>query len=344
MFKSLKRYFLRQLTSKHNDLIINHKSHILFLRYDKIGDMLLSTPVFRELKKAKPHLHISVLASNSNYYVIKNNPYIDHIYIYQPKKILSTLQLLWNLRKKKFDVAIEFYHSVIWHAIIKLRIINPKCIVSPYKDGRYGIKGEELKMYTYTPFDTAMHLRDNWLNLLSLFDIKPLSSHYDFFLLNEEKKIGESFWRNYPQGILINLQGSQHHRSLTFQQLKLLSLTFPSIPLIILTMPSHKEEYQKNLLLNNLSNVQLCCTQTINEAASIIAYAPLIITPDTSIVHIACAFNKKLIAVYDHNPSNYIHFSPQGNQDFIKCIFISQPLSFQTFDFQYVITAIKELL
>ena len=50
--------------------------------------------------------------------------------------------LLVKLRKKKFDVCVEFDHSVIPHAILRLNIINPKIVISVSKEGRYGVKGE----------------------------------------------------------------------------------------------------------------------------------------------------------------------------------------------------------
>ena len=60
----IKAYILRKITSKSSSDFDFHKtSNVLFFRYDRIGDMIISTPVFRELKKAKPNIKISVLAS-----------------------------------------------------------------------------------------------------------------------------------------------------------------------------------------------------------------------------------------------------------------------------------------
>ena len=42
--------------------------------------MIVTTPIFRELKQAYPNISISVLASQINKDVIRNNPYIDEIY------------------------------------------------------------------------------------------------------------------------------------------------------------------------------------------------------------------------------------------------------------------------
>ena len=79
---NLKSYLLRILTSKKPvNFNLKDTKKILFMRYDRIGDMIITTPVFRELKLANPKISISVLASKTNQEVLLNNPFIDSIYI-----------------------------------------------------------------------------------------------------------------------------------------------------------------------------------------------------------------------------------------------------------------------
>ena len=79
--QKIKAYLLRLLTNKKNILFDVKKSKsVLILKYDRIGDMILSTPIFRELKTAYPDISISVLASKENRDVIKNNPFKSSIF------------------------------------------------------------------------------------------------------------------------------------------------------------------------------------------------------------------------------------------------------------------------
>lgn len=56
----------------------NSIKSILFLRYDgKIGDMVVNTVMFREIKKQYPSMKIGVVARGAAKEIIKNNPYID---------------------------------------------------------------------------------------------------------------------------------------------------------------------------------------------------------------------------------------------------------------------------
>ena len=78
--KKIKAYLLRKLTKKKNILFNIHNSKkVLIMKYDRIGDMIVATPLFRELKNAYPNINISVLASKTNKDVIKY-PMLIRIY------------------------------------------------------------------------------------------------------------------------------------------------------------------------------------------------------------------------------------------------------------------------
>ena len=61
---------------------------ILFLRHDgKIGDYIVSSFVFREIKKQSPNTKIGVVCSKKNAYLFEQNPYIDELYFVKTKDI-----------------------------------------------------------------------------------------------------------------------------------------------------------------------------------------------------------------------------------------------------------------
>lgn len=70
----------KQLLDKKNcsSEINTAVKNILFLRQDgKIGDYVVSSFVFREIKKFNPHIKIGVICTKQNAYLFKQNPYID---------------------------------------------------------------------------------------------------------------------------------------------------------------------------------------------------------------------------------------------------------------------------
>ena len=61
----------------------NNIKSILFLRYDgKIGDMIVNSLMFREIKKVFPDIKIGLIARGAAIDIVKNNPNIDEIYEY----------------------------------------------------------------------------------------------------------------------------------------------------------------------------------------------------------------------------------------------------------------------
>ncbi|TNH00369.1 glycosyltransferase family 9 protein, partial [Pasteurellaceae bacterium Phil31] len=71
---------------------------VLFLRQDgKIGDYIVSSFVFRELKKYNPNLDIGVVCSDDSLFI--KNPHIDHIYQVKKKNIIDYFKTGLKLRK-----------------------------------------------------------------------------------------------------------------------------------------------------------------------------------------------------------------------------------------------------
>jgi heptosyltransferase-2 len=75
---------------------------ILFLRHDRIGDMVLSTAALKALKKAYPNATITVLASERNYEVLKHNPTVDEVIIYK-----GFFRFIREIRPRGYDLVID---------------------------------------------------------------------------------------------------------------------------------------------------------------------------------------------------------------------------------------------
>ena len=342
--RQIKAFILRKLTSKKpNNFDIRKAKNVLFLRYDRIGDMVIATPVFRELKLAYPHISITVLASKANQGVLLNNPYIDNIITNHKNNLLSDLPSLLRLRKQQFDVCVEFDHSVIPHAIIRLKIINPKKVISVKKDGRYGVNGSELSLYDfYTEKPNGAHFRDIWLATLKPFGIKPKSNSYDLFVANNQQKQAQNFIKQYSSKFLvgINLEGAVKGKKIRFSELyqicQGLHKKNNNIQVIILTTPSNIRSINEKVTEISLDYVVTSYkTNTILDAAALISQLDLIITPDTSIVHIASVFNKPIVTIHENNQNSYQLFSPTSALN--KTVFSPKKDTLEGYDVQKVI-------
>lgn len=74
---------------------------ILIMRLGKIGDVLLSTPLIRNLKKNFPKAHIAYIVSRRAAPVLENNPNISKI-------IISDRDIFYKIiKQEKYDLAID---------------------------------------------------------------------------------------------------------------------------------------------------------------------------------------------------------------------------------------------
>lgn len=317
--KKIKAKLLKLLTKKHDvEFNLADAKKVLVLKYDRIGDMIVATPIFRELKKKYPDISISVLASKGNRDVLKYNPYIDNIYTNYKNSLLGDFSSLLNLRKERFDVCIELEHSVIPHAILRLKIINPKKVISIHKDGRYGIKGSELQLYDfYTKKNKEGHFGEIWLDTLSFFKIKPDSRKYDIFLSDKERNKAKEFVSSIDSKIKvgINLEGSFKEKQIQPEELKQICKgiydNYSDIKIVILTTPNKLGKTNKIISKMGFNFViPSYATDTILDVAALIEQLDLIITPDTSIVHVASAFDKPIVSIHENNKDSYRLWKP----------------------------------
>jgi len=56
---------------------------ILVLKRDKIGDLLLTTPMLARLKAALPQAEVHLLANDYNAWVVAGNPHLDRLWVYR---------------------------------------------------------------------------------------------------------------------------------------------------------------------------------------------------------------------------------------------------------------------
>jgi len=85
------------------------KIKILLIQYKPIGDVLLSTPLIKVLKKNYPNSEITFLTGPAASQVLENNPHLDNILIFDKngKDIIGGFLYFLRLRKYNFDLAID---------------------------------------------------------------------------------------------------------------------------------------------------------------------------------------------------------------------------------------------
>jgi len=109
----------------------NDFKRILIVRTDKIGDVVLSTPVIKALRDNFAFAYIAMMVSAYTKDIVEGNPYLDEVIIYDKeirhKSWASSIGFALSLKKKRFDLAIVLHptnrvHLVTFFAGIPKRI------------------------------------------------------------------------------------------------------------------------------------------------------------------------------------------------------------------------------
>ncbi|HQN18533.1 MAG TPA: glycosyltransferase family 9 protein [Syntrophobacteraceae bacterium] len=157
--------------------------NILFIRVDRVGDMVLSTPVFATAKKAFPEAHLVVLASPMNAPILKNNPHVDEVILYDCSSSLGgNLHLLRSLRKRHFDLTVDLHDDddlkTAWLSWM---------ICSTHRIG-YAGHGREIFLHQSLPRgDGKSHFVNRALELLKDVGIDPVQTAPAIYLDDQER-------------------------------------------------------------------------------------------------------------------------------------------------------------
>jgi len=94
---------------------------IFVVRADRIGDVLLSTPVIKALRQKYPQAYISMMVSPYARDIVEGNPYLDEVIVYDKegkhKGFFGSLKFASRLRKKRFDLAIILHPNNRAHLV-----------------------------------------------------------------------------------------------------------------------------------------------------------------------------------------------------------------------------------
>jgi ADP-heptose:LPS heptosyltransferase len=325
-FKLLKKIFLKLISRRKLKLIgLSNSPKLLILMNQNIGDMIVCSPILREIKMTYPDSNLQVLASNNNKDIAIANPYIDKVHVYH-NQWQKLFPLLIKLRTYKFDCAIELEAKIITRVILMLKIINPHCIAAvSKKEGRYGMNPQDILPYDYYTASHLEHQRDTCLDILRVLNIPVVSKKYDLFYFKENQKKSLSFISNFDSNKIIiglNLSGSSPKRSISDKDVTKILLGFRSISkniiIILIHKPKDRKLVSRFITEEKSSFVSLSYpTNSVLDVAALVDAVDLLITPDTSLVHMACALEKPLISIYSNDLNSFETWHPKSKSNHV---------------------------
>ena len=152
---------------------------ILVVKRDKLGDLLLATPMLAQLRACLPQAEIHLLANDYNVWVVDGNTDIDHRWIYRRVRHAGRISLVaaiqsvlqdFQIRRVHFDFVIVANGEDSPRAIARgLAVHGKRCIAYCNPDSRYARLTDPM------PVRRDLHEMDRLLALLSPLGIGPPS-------------------------------------------------------------------------------------------------------------------------------------------------------------------------
>jgi ADP-heptose:LPS heptosyltransferase len=274
----------------------------LIIRFSSIGDIVLTTPVIRCLKKQVPDATIHFLSKKVFYPILASNPYIDHLHLMDE----DLQEVIGNLKKEKFDYIIDLHHN--------LRTLRVK-----YAIGAKAISFEKLNIEKWLMVNfkwnrlPALHIVDRYLETVSSFGVRNDGQGLDYFLAESDRVHENDIPTPHQAGFIgIAIGGLHATKKLPLHKLTELCTKIEH-PIILL---GGKEDYADGSTIAEADPIKIynsCGKFSINESADLVRRAKFIITHDTGLMHIAAAFKKPIISIWGNTIPEFGMYAYYGN-------------------------------
>ena len=259
----------------------------LVVRFSSIGDIVLTTPVIRCLKNQVDDAIIHYVTKEQFVPILSHNPYVDHVHGFSG----NLNELIRELKKEHFDYIIDLHHN-LRSALLKsrIRIISfsfPKLNLQKWL--LVNLKINRLP---------DLHIVDRYLKTVRLFDVRNDHQGLDYFIPGEAVVSKEDLPVECRKGYIAFAIGGLHAtKKLTTE--KMIGICKGVDKPVVLLGGKEDAETGDQIVENTGRTVHNACgIYTINQSASLVEQATLVITHDTGLMHIAAAFRKKIISIW----------------------------------------------
>ena len=281
---------------------------ILVVQLGRIGDMILATPMYSAIKKLYPDSSLTVLASIPNHPVLKDNPNIDNVLILD-KSPLKLLNLFHQIRKTGFDLLIDAkdHYSNEGRFIAMFSDAVKKIGYNRPGDNVYDIPIDEYEK------NTELHYTTRCLKALVPlgYELSEKIPRPELSLMPESMSYVESTLKKAAgkKIIVINISASNLGKMWDNSKWKqyIESLNTDEVFPIVSYAPEDRDVAQDLLERVSINEFK---SRSINDVIALISKAELLVTPDTSLVHVAAAFNVPLLGLYSGLDDFYTKFAP----------------------------------
>jgi len=259
---------------------------VLIIRFSSIGDIVLTTPVIRCLKQQLENAEIHYITKPQFKEVLSGNPYIDKLLTLK-EDLLDTLK---ELRKVKYDLIIDLHHNQ------RSLIIKQALRANSRSFNKLNL--QKWLMVNLKLNKLSSHIVDRYLETVKPLGIINDGKGLDHFITKDDIVISEELPSTHRNGYVGWVIGAVHNTK-KLPVNKIISVCKKiSQPIVLI---GGKLEYNDGEKISHETGTKVfnaCGKFSINQSASLVQQASLIISNDTGLMHIAAAFKKQIISLW----------------------------------------------
>jgi len=260
----------------------------LVVRFSSIGDIVLTTPVLRHLKRQVEGSLVHYLTKPAYTPILEASPYVDRIHVYRGD-MRGTIR---ELSGEGFDYIIDLHHNAR-SARIKMGL----------KKMDFSVNKLNFRKWILVNFKVdrlpSGHLVDRYLDTIQPF-IEIRDQHgLDYFIPEKDEFKLDTLPEDFRKGYIALAIGAKHEtKKLPVESLIRLCREL-RYPLVIVGGPEDRDAGDRiSKKAGRTGILNTCGLYSINQSASLVRQSDLLITHDTGMMHIGAAFGKRILAIW----------------------------------------------
>ncbi len=304
---------------------------VVILAQEKLGDAILLTPLFKNLKTHFPNLCICVATFGKNDAILRQDPNVDKVLVLRHFG-RETYNLMF---RESFDLLFNTKDHPSWTYLLYSSLIRAKIKVGIDHEFHKGLYHHLLGI------DFQKHIVEKNCALLAYLGCKVSAEDCRPTLnISSASKQIKDFAQMLERGKLIgiNLSAGEASREWPFEKYERL-IGLVQSPVIVFSMPERLGE--KKRLEQTFEQVKPSpVTKSLFDVGALLKQLTLLITPDTSLVHVASCFNIPVVGLYRADAVHLSRFSPYLTN---HVQLISPSSTIRDIEVESVLNAVKKL-
>lgn len=260
----------------------------LIIRFSSIGDIVLTTPVVRCLKTQHPDAEVHFLTKPQFAGLLAGNPYVDKVLTLKPR-LIDTIK---EIRAGGYTCIIDLHHN------LRTSVIRLLAGLKVYSFNKLNFRKWVLVRFK-KDIMPDVHIVDRYLDTVSSFGVKNDGQGLDFFIPSEfDNFVADTLPESHKGGFVCAVIGATHPTKQIPVGKMVQMLNSAQMPVCLIGGKDVVESataIEKGLKVPCYNGVGKF---SINQSASVIRSALVVVTPDTGMMHIASALHKRIVSLW----------------------------------------------